>query len=55
MQYTFQQQSMVQSRRDQDRGKTFVIFDQLHEISSLKSMTNQRGDVRRGIQPRFMY
>jgi len=46
---------MVQIRRNQDGVRAFEVFDQMQEISSLKSLTNQRRDVIGGIQPMFMY
>jgi hypothetical protein len=55
MQYNFRLQYVVQNHRDQDKVSTFVVLWQLHEISSLESMTNRRRDVIRNIQPKFMY
>jgi len=46
---------VVQSRRDQDGGGNSIILDQPHEILSPKSVTSQRKDVIKGIQPKFMY
>ncbi len=46
---------MVQSHKDRDGARTFVVFDQPQEISSLESVTSQRKDVIGGIQPKFMY
>ncbi len=46
---------MVQSQKDQDGVGTFVVPDQLQEISSPKLVNNQRRDVTGGIQPRFVY
>jgi len=46
---------MVQSQRDQDGVGTFVVHNQLHEISNPQSVNNQRKDVIGGIQPRFVY
>jgi hypothetical protein len=46
---------MVQNQKYQDGVRTFVVLDQLHEISSPKSVNNQRRDVTGGIQPRFVY
>jgi hypothetical protein len=55
MQYTFQLQSMVQNRTNQDGVGTSLVPDQLHEISSPESVTNQRRGVIIGIQPKFVY
>jgi hypothetical protein len=52
---TFQSQSMVQNHRNHNGVRTFIVPDQLHEISSLESMTSQRKGVTRGIQPKFVY
>ncbi len=46
---------MVQSRKNQNRAKTFVVPGQLQEISSLESVINQGRDVTRGTQPKFVY
>jgi hypothetical protein len=40
VQYIFQLQFMVQSCRDQDRVRTFVLFNQLSKISNLESITS---------------
>jgi hypothetical protein len=49
MQYTSQLQLVVQSCKDQNKTRTFVVPNQSQEISSLKLVTNQRMDVIRGI------
>jgi len=46
---------VVQSHRYQNGVGTFVVLDQLLEISSPKSMISQRRDDIGGIQPRFVY
>jgi hypothetical protein len=40
VQYTFQPQSMVQSRRDQDKARTSIVLDQLLKIPSPESITS---------------
>ncbi len=55
MQYIFQPQVVVQSRKYQDEAKTFVILGQPHEISSPVTMTSGRRDIIGGIQSRFVY
>jgi hypothetical protein len=55
MQYTSQPQSVVQSHTYQDEVRTSIVPNHSQEISSLKSVTNQRSDVTRGIQPKFVY
>jgi hypothetical protein len=47
--YISELQSVVQSRRDQDKVGTFVIHNQLQEISNPQSVNNQRKDVIGGI------
>jgi len=44
---------MVQSCRDQDKAGTFVVLDQLQEISNTELVTNQGKDIIGGIQPRL--
>ncbi len=46
---------MVQSQRDQDKVRTFAVFDQPQEISRPKSVISQGRDVTWSIQPRFVY
>jgi hypothetical protein len=46
---------MVQSYRDQDKVGTFVVLDQLHEISNIELVTIQGKDIIGGIQPRFVH
>jgi hypothetical protein len=55
VQYIFQSQFVVQSRRNQHRVKTSIVFDQPQRMSSPKLVTNRGRDVRRGIQPKFVY
>ncbi len=55
VQYTFQLQFVVQSKKDQDEAWTFVVPDQPLEISNLESVNSRRRDVTRGIQPKFVY
>jgi hypothetical protein len=55
MQYIFQSQSKVQSHRDQNRARIFVVLDHLQEISSLELVTSQRKNVTRGVHPGFVY
>jgi hypothetical protein len=40
IQYVYRLQSMVQSCKDQDKARTFIVLDQLEEISSPKSVTS---------------
>jgi hypothetical protein len=55
VQYTFKPQYVVQNHRDQNGVGTSVVFDQPHEISSLKLVINQGRDIIGGTQPRFVY
>jgi hypothetical protein len=41
--------------RDQNRARTFVAPDQPSKILSPKLVTNQRRDITRGIQSKFVY
>jgi hypothetical protein len=41
---------MVQNCRNKDEAWTFAVHDQLHEISSLESMTSRGKDVIRSIE-----
>jgi hypothetical protein len=55
MQYIFQPQYLIQSHRNQNGVGTFIIPNQLQEISSAKSMNNRGSDVTKGIQPKFVH
>jgi len=46
---------VVQSRRDQGGVGTFVIHNQMQEISNPQLVDSQRKDVIGDIQPRFVY
>ncbi len=53
--YTYQPQSVVKSRRNQNGARTSLISNQPQEISSPELVTSQKRDVTRGIQPKFVY
>jgi hypothetical protein len=46
---------MVQSCRDQNRTRNFVVPNQLQEISSPESVISTGKDNTRRIQSRFVY
>jgi hypothetical protein len=46
---------MVQCQKYQDGVGTFVVPNQLQEISNPESVNSWRRDVTGGIQPRFVY
>jgi hypothetical protein len=45
---------VVQSCKDQDETWTSIVLDELLEISNPKSIINQRKDITRGIESRFV-